>query len=146
MGKELLFLPLTFRTCLLNFCFAGGENKYITVNSYEVHWIKNIKDAVAYLFLNCSIAVGPKIFSEITGIPIGPDTAPLFANLYFHFYESKWMNKLKKDNLIKAGKRWNIFSFINDLYSISDAEESKTNYCSVYPGELVLGKRHTDKH
>ena len=50
---------------LIDFCFDGGESKYITVNNYGARWVKNIKDnviclnkqqikdAVAYLLLSC---------------------------------------------------------------------------------------------
>lgn len=31
---------------LTDFCFDGGENKHITVNSYEACWVKNTKDNV----------------------------------------------------------------------------------------------------
>ena len=31
---------------LIDSCFDGGENKHITVNSYEARWVKNIKDNV----------------------------------------------------------------------------------------------------
>ena len=59
---------------LIDFCFDGGEIKYITVNNYGARCIKNIKDnviclnkqqkkdAVAYLLLNFYFIVGPKIF------------------------------------------------------------------------------------
>ena len=29
---------------LVDFCFDGGESKYITVNNYGACWVKNIKD------------------------------------------------------------------------------------------------------
>ena len=98
---------------LIDFCFDGGENKYFTVKNRGARWVKNtkdnviclnkqqIKDAVASLLFNCYFTVGPKIFRQITGIPMGSDPAPLFANLFLYFYESKWMNKLKKNDLIK---------------------------------------------
>ena len=102
-GKQLLFQPLTFPTLytklprnkllmvlnsLINFCFDGGECKYITVNNYGARWVKNIKDnviclnkqqikdAVAYLLLNCYFTVSPIIFCQIIGIPMGSDPAP----------------------------------------------------------------------
>ena len=28
---------------LIDFCFDGGENKYITVNNHGAHWVKKIK-------------------------------------------------------------------------------------------------------
>ena len=73
---------------LIDFCFGGGESKYITVNNYGARWVKNIKDkiicldkqqikdAVAYLFLNCYFTVSPKIFCQIIGIPMGSDPVP----------------------------------------------------------------------
>ena len=33
---------------LIDFCLNVGESKYITVNSYGVHWVKNIKDNAIY--------------------------------------------------------------------------------------------------
>ena len=73
---------------LIDFCFDGGECKYIAVNNYGARWVKNIKDnvvclnkqqikdAVAYLLLNCYFTVGPKIFCQIIGISMGSDPAP----------------------------------------------------------------------
>ena len=56
------------------------------------------------------------------------------------------MNKLKKNNLIKARKRCNIFSFIDDLNSTNDGGEFESNYSNIYPEELQLVKESTDKH
>ena len=105
---------------------------------------QQIKDAVTYLLPNCCFTVGPKIFCQIIGIPMGSDPAPFFANLFLYFCESKWMNELKKNDLIKARKLFNIFSFIEDLNSINDSGES--DYSNIYPEELQLRKENTDKH
>ena len=117
---------------LIDFCFDGGECKYITVNNYGARCVINIKDnviclskqqikdAIAYLLLNCYFTVGPRIFSQIIGIPMGSDAAPFFANLFLYFCESKWMNELKKNGLIKARNLCSIFRFIDDLNSIND--------------------------
>ena len=40
--NKLLMVP----NSLIDFCFDGGENKYITVNNYGARWVKNIKDNV----------------------------------------------------------------------------------------------------
>ena len=49
------------------------------------HWVNNIKDnviclnkqqikdAIAYLLFSCPFTVGPKIFCQIIGIPMGSD-------------------------------------------------------------------------
>ena len=56
------------------------------------------------------------------------------------------MNKLRKNDLIKARKFCIIFSFIDDLNSINDDGEFESNYSNIYPGKLQLGKENTDKH
>ena len=60
----------------------------------------------------------------------------LFANLILFFYESKWMNELKKYE----------FRFFNDLSAIDGGGEFESNYCNIYPEEFKLGKEDTDKH
>ena len=142
---------------LIDFCFDGGEIKYIIVNNYGARWVKNIKDnviclnkhqikdAVAYLLFNCYFTVGPKIFCQIINIRMGSDLAPFFANLFLYFYESKWMNELKKNDLIEPEKLCNIFRFIDDLNSINDGGEFESSYSNIYPEELQLGKGNTDK-
>ena len=142
---------------MIGFSLDGGESKYITVNKYGACWVKNTKDniicldkqqkkyAVAYLLFNCCVTVGPKIFCQIIGIPMGSDPAPFFANLFLYFYESKWMKELKKNDLIKARKLCNIFRFIDDLNSINDGGKFEGNYSNIYPEELQLGRENTDK-
>ena len=76
---------------------------------------------------------------------MGSDPATFFASLFLYFYESKWMNELKKNGLIKARKLCNIFSFIDDLNSFNDGGEFESNYSNICPEELQLGKENTDK-
>ena len=59
-----------------------------------------------------------------------------FANLFLYFYESKWMNELKKNDLIKVRKLCKLFRFIDDLNSINDAGEFESDYSNIYPEEL----------
>ena len=77
---------------------------------------------------------------------MGPDPVPFFANLFLYFYEGKWMNELKKNDLIRARKLCNIFRFIGDWNSINDGGEFERNYSNMYLKELQLGKENTDKH
>ena len=82
---------------LNDFCFDGGESKFIAVNNYEACWAKNIKDnaiclnkqqikdAIAYLLSNCYFTVGRKIFCQIIDIPIGSDPAPFLPTYSFIF-------------------------------------------------------------
>ena len=56
------------------------------------------------------------------------------------------MNELKKNDLIKARKLCNIFTFIANLNSINDGGESESSHSNIYPEEFQLGKKNTDKH
>ena len=56
------------------------------------------------------------------------------------------MNELKKNDLIKARKLFNIFRFIDDLNSVNDGREFESNNSNIYHEELQLGKENTDKH
>ena len=84
---------------LVDFCFDGGESKYITVNNYGACWVKNIKDnviclnkqqinyAVSYVLFNCYFTVGPKLFCQIIGIHMGSDPAPFLPTYSYTFME-----------------------------------------------------------
>ena len=55
--------PLMVLNSLIDFCFDGGERKYIRVNNYGARWVKclykqQLKDAVAYLLFNCYFTFG----------------------------------------------------------------------------------------
>ena len=139
---------------LIDFCFNGGEHKFIVISKFGARWCKDkkdsaisfdkqmIKDAVKYLLSNCFFTVGSKIFRQIIGIPMGSDPAPFFANLFLYYYESKWMNLIKKNDLIRARKLCNMFRFIDDLSAINDGGEFERNFKDIYPRELELGKEN----
>ena len=103
-----------------------------------------MKDAVSYLLSNCYFTVGHKIFCQIIGIPMESDPAPIFANLFLYYYESKWMNELKKKDLTRGRKLCNIFRFIDDLNALNDAGEFENIYQHIYPEELELGKENSN--
>ena len=116
-----------------------------------MHITQFFKFAVTYVSgcvstFNCYLTVSPKIFCQIIGILTRSDPTLFFANSFLYFYKSRWMNELKKNDLIKARKVCNIFRFIDDLNSINDSGEFESNYSNIYPEELQLGKENTDKH
>ena len=40
---------------------------------------------------------------------MGSDPAPFFANLLLYYYKSRWMNELKKKDLIRAMQYFSIY-------------------------------------
>lgn len=69
---------------------------------------QQIQDVVACLLINSYFTFGHNI-CQIIGTPIGSNPAPFLAKLYLYFYQSKWINGLKKNCLIKVKKLSNIF-------------------------------------
>ena len=139
---------------LIDFCFDGGENKYIGVSKYGAKWVKDtskyksyfdkqgIKKAVSYLLDNCFFTVGTKLLRQVIGIPMGSDPAPFFANLFLYHYERKWMLQLKRKDIHRARKFGNVFRFIDDLNAMNDSGEFAANFRSIYPPELELSKEN----
>ena len=87
---------------------------------------------------NCFFTFGNKIFRQIIGLPMGSDPAPFMENLFLHYYESKWIKNLKKDDLHKARRFSNTFRFIDDLLTINDDNLFSENFRDIYPKELQL--------
>ena len=74
---------------------------------------------------------------------MGSDLAPFFANIFLFFYESKWLESIKKTNYGVARKFGNSFRFTDDLIAIIDVNEFKNHYNEIYPPELILKKENT---
>ena len=102
-----------------------------------------VKDALQYLMDHCYFTFGSKIFRQIIGIPMGSDPAPFMANLFLYHFESKWIRKLKKENLQVARKFANTFRFIDDLLTVNDDNLFQQNFKDIYPAELQLNLEST---
>ena len=138
---------------IIKFIFKGGRNSTISVgkhgkacwsrNSYKANYdIDKITNAVKYLLDNCHFKFGNKLFRQIVGIPMGSDPAPFFANLFLYQYESRWLNKMKKENYILVRKFGRVFRFIDDLLAVNDGNEFERYHQQIYPPELVLKKEN----
>ena len=140
---------------IINFIFKGGLCKYIVVDKLgTARWAnrccqsssaydKNkIMEAVQYILGNCHFKCGNKLFKQVIGIPMGSDPAPYFANLFLYHHESRWLNKMKKENNILARKFNKIYRFIDDLLAINDGGEFEKCCSQIYPEELELKKEN----
>ena len=130
---------------IINFCFKGGDKKYIEVNKYRAKWVslrhasnvtfdkRSLKLAINYLLDNCYFNIGDIVLRQVVGIPMGSDPAPFMANLFLYFYENQYVCDLKKQNLRLACRFSNTFRYIDDLCAIND----------IYPRELELKKENS---
>ena len=102
-----------------------------------------ILKAIKFLLDNCHFKFGNKLFRQVIGIPMGSDPAPYFANLFLYRFESRWLNRMKKENPVLARKFGRIFRYIDDLLAINDGNEFEKHYLEIYPSELELKKENT---
>ena len=72
---------------------------------------------------------------------MGSDPAPYFTNLFF-IAESKWLNKMKKENNVLTRKFGKIFRYIDDLLAVNDGGEFEKHFLEIYPSELELKKEN----
>ena len=68
------------------------------------------------------------------------DPAPFFAFSFLHYHKGRWISKLRKSDIRRAGEFVNIFRFIVDLTTIYDGREIERNCKKIYPPELELKK------
>ena len=135
---------------IINFGFRNEDKFYIGITKYGAKWITDkkkcnivfdkasLKLAINFLLDQCFFHVGNLIFRQVIGIPMGSDPAPFMANLFLYFYENKWLQSTKKQDLIKARKFSNVFRFIDDLCAVNDDFEFRKNFKNIYPSELEL--------
>ena len=140
---------------IINFIFKGGTRSSISIGKFGIaRWTRyannslvkydldKILRAMKFLLDNCHFKFGNKLFRQIVGIPMGSDPAPYFANLFLYRYESRWLNKIKKQNPVLARKFGRVFRYIDDLLAVNDGDEFEKHYSEIYPPELELKKEN----
>ena len=136
--------------------FQGGQNQFIQVTSQAARWTNSKKADTAskdevfklidLIVDNAFFKFGNKVFRQCIGIPMGIDPAPQMANLYLYSYESKFMERLTKENY-GAAKRFNhTRRFIDDLNTINNHGilEEYHKKGEIYPKELQLNQENKD--
>ena len=110
-----------------------------------MHWRKNTFScrelclAIDFLIDNIYIRFGSSVFRQVIGIPMGTNSAPLFADLFLHTFEYHFIVKTMKQDISKAIQFNNTYRYIDDLFSMNNVDFR--NYISViYPSKL----QHTD--
>ena len=73
-----------------------------------------LKEAIKFLLHNCFFSIGNIILIQVTGIPVGSDPAPFFANLFLAHKEADWVKAQRKLGTINVRKINNSFRFIDD--------------------------------
>ena len=141
---------------IVDFCFSGGNSNGVYVlngkafwripkrGDYRTYTQKKVKDVLSYVIKNAYFQINNKVFQQVIGIPMGSDPAPFIANLFLYFYENKFLDKLKVEDLPRARRLRHVFRFIDDLIAMNDDDEFSKIYKEIYPEEMVLKPENED--
>ena len=77
---------------------------------------------------------------------MGIDPAPFWANLYLYQFETRFMNALRKSDIMTARKFHGCSRFIDDLVCLNDGDKFGESFKEIYPKDLELKREHSGDH
>ena len=132
-GKALFILHVMIRTLF----FTSDA-----VRNYNLWSCQKVCEALTFLLDNIYIGFGSKLYTQIVGIPMGTNCAPLVADLFLFCYERDFMLSLSEDNQSDVIEAFNSTSrYLDDLLNIdNNFFDSMVN--RIYPSGLQLNKAY----
>ena len=82
------------------------------------------------------------MFKQEIGIPMGTDLAWYWANIFLHFFESKYVQQLISKESSRAYKFLGTWRFIYDLCTINDDGEFSSSHKYIYSKQLQIKLEH----
>ena len=144
-------------SALIKWSFDKSGSPFICCNSFNAFFSNDkrnkytnwtyldIINALKYLLDNIFVRFGTLVYRQVIGIPMGTNCAPLIADLFLYCYESKFMEKLFKDNTEHdlLNKFNNTYRYLDDILALNNPDFG--NFVKdIYPDELKLVKSNTD--
>ena len=100
-------------------------------------------DALTFLLDNIFIRFGTKLYSQVVGIQMGTNCAPLVADLFLFCYERDFMMSLSDDKQANIVDAFNTTSrYLDDTLNIDNVYFDNM-VSQIYPSELQLNKANT---
>ena len=109
----------------INLIFNHNSNMNIT--------IKELKKLFLFAISQTHFTFNSKFYNQLDGAAMGSALAPILANIFMGFYESKWLNE---HNLNKTKF---YFRYVGDILAAFDKEQDSLNFFN------SLNKRHPNK-
>ena len=125
---------------------CNDKNTFFTSTDhrgYKLWSCQNVYDALSYLLDTLYIRFGNKLYTQIVGIPMSTNCAPLVADLFSFGYERDFMTSLSGDNQADIIEAYYLTSrCLDDLLNIDNPYfEGMVN--KINPPELHLNKAIT---
>ena len=112
-------------------------------NNRNLWSCQKVCDALVYLLDNIFIRFGTKLYRQTICIPMGPNCAPLVADLFLFCYERDFMKSLSRENqadIIGAFKSTS--RYLDDLLHIDNIYFDQM-VDRIYPTELQLNRANS---
>ena len=119
---------------------ASHTEKTRTLKLSELNFL------VRYLVSNTYLTVGESIYKQTIGIPMGTNCAPVLANLFLYFYESRYVSRIENEQGQDSARMFHMtFRLIDDVLSldnplIADAVSRPYEQGGMYPASLELNR------
>ena len=99
--------------------------------------VEDMMEILEFILDNIFVRFGDRLFKQVVGIPIGLDSGQDIANLLLFSYESNYIEKLSKTNIILARKFSLCSRYIDDLF-VGNFPSFKDHIYKIYPRELEI--------
>ena len=129
--------------------FKREAKPYINVNAVKAYFSASLTnnlcsfretdmiEVLDFILDNIYVKCGREIYKQIIGIPIGLDSGQDIANLLLFSYESDYVEKLSKENIILARKFKLCSRYIDDLF-VGNFPSFREHIYKIYPRELEI--------
>jgi hypothetical protein len=113
-------------------CFSS-----VTCNGKISFRFGDMMEILTFILENIYVKFGDKIFKQVIGIPIGLDSGQDIANLLLYGYESDYVEKTSKQDIVLARKFKFCFRYIDDLF-VANFQTFRQHIHKIYPRELEV--------
>ena len=97
----------------------------------------DMNEILDFILDNIYVKYSKDIYRQVVGIPIGLDSGQDIANLLLFCYESDYVEKLSRENMVLARKFNFNRRYIDDLF-VANFPEFKDHIYKIYPRELEI--------
>ena len=119
---------------------VGYNRTYFSNTEYQNSCsfrLSDMNEILNFILDNIFVKYGKSVYKQIIGIPIGLDSGQDIANLLLFSYESEYVEKLSKENILLARKFNFNKRYIDDLF-VANFPEFKNHIHEIYPQELEI--------
>ena len=117
---------------------GGGDGMYTA---------DNICKMIEFLIDNIFVQFGGRLFSQMIGIPMGTNCAPLLADLFLYSYENEFLdNMIRSEDHRRLAKSFNVcYRYIDNLILYNNMKF--LDYLKeIFPSQVTVEKANKSDH